>query len=326
VPFNPQLGIVEETTFGTPPTVTRFYDYGSASLKQDIERIEYMGLRPNRKSLGLGNWVPGRIGVTGDIELPVMNNSMALWFKHCLGSVATTTPTGGTTTRDHKCTQGTLDGKSLTIQEGIPPISGAAQAFTWSGCKIAKWGLKHDTQSQLMLTLSIDGSVESTAVGLATASYAAGLTPYAYTKGVITVAGSSFDVKDWSLDADNGLATDRYFIRSTTPGSKKEQLEAGGIREYTGSLTAEFTDTTAYNRFVNGTAAALTAVYTGATIEGALNYQITVSLGSVRFDGETPAVGGFDIVEQPLPFKVLDDPAVLDGPVVVVVRCTDTAP
>lgn len=323
--FNPQLGIADEVTFATAATVTRFYEFGNESLKNEIEQIEYMGLRPNRKSLGVSNTVQGKVGTSGSIEMPFMNNGMAIWLKHALGSVVTSTPTGGTTTRDHKCTEGTIDGKSFTCQVGRPVTGGgAAQAFTYAGCKVTGWGLKHDTSSMLMLTVNVDGSSESTAVGLASASYPSVLSPYAYTKGVITVAGSSFDVKDWSLDVNNNLATDRYFLRSTTPGSKKEQLEGGGIREYTGSLMAEFTDTTAYARFISGTPAAVTAIYTGALIEGALNYQVTVSLGSVRFDGETPSVGGFEIVDQPLPFKVLNDPAVLDGPVVVTVRSTDT--
>lgn len=325
MPFNPQLGIAEETTFGTIATPTRFYEYGNASIQQAIERIEYLGLRPNRKVLGTTNSVPGKVSVGGAIEMPVMNKGMALWWKHILGQIATSTPTGGTTARDHKATVGTLDGKSLTIQQGVPPTSGAAQAFTWAGCKVNEWELTWDTDSQLMLNVTVDGISESTATGLASASYPSGLEPFAYTKGVLTVAGSSFDISQFSLSGNNSLATERYFIRSTTPASKKEQLEGGGIREYTGTLTCEFTDLTAYNRFVNHTTASVVLTATGSIIEGALNYTVEVTLPDVRFDGETPNVTGFEIVEQSLPFKVLDG-ANADGPVIVRTRNSDTAP
>jgi hypothetical protein len=323
--FDPQLGLGEETTPGSAVTVTRFYDFGQESLKQDIERIEYAGLRPSRLSLGSSNWVAGRQGVSGDIELAVMTKSAGLLFKHCLGSVATSTPTGGTSTRDHLCTEGTLDGKGLTVQVGRPMVGSTAQPFTYAGCKVAKWALKHDTQSQLMLTLSLDGVSETTATGLASASYPTAIVPYAYTTGVITVAGSSFDVMDWSLEVDNALKTDRYYIRSTTPGQKKEQLGVG-LREYTGSLTADFTNTTAYNRFVNGTTATFTAVYTATTaIEGALFPQLTISADVMRFDGETPNVEGYEMVDQALPFKLLNSGSA-GSPLSVTVRSSDTTP
>lgn len=323
--FDPQLGLGEETTPGTAVTVTRFYDFGQESLKQDIERIEYVGLRPGVFAVGSQNWVPGRQGVTGDIEIPVMTKGAGLLFKHCMGSVATTTPTGGTSTRDHTCTPGTLDGKGLTVQVGRPMVASTAQPFTYAGCKVSKWAIKHDTQSQLMLTLTLDGVSETTGTGLASASYPAGIVPYAYTTGVITIAGSSFDVMDWSLEADNALKTDRYYIRATTPGQKKEQLGVG-LREYTGTINADFTDTSAYARFTSGTTATFTATYTATTaIEGALFPQIVFTADVMRFDGETPNVGGYEMVGQSLPFKLLNSGSA-GSPLTVRVRSSDTTP
>lgn len=324
--LNSQLGIAAETTVGTGVTVTRFLDFGQEGLKQDIERIEYQALRPTRRVLGSTSWVSGKTGITGDIELPVMTKSMGLVFKHMLGAVATTTPGGGTLTRDHKCTVGALDGLSWTVQVGRTDVGGTTRAFTYSGAKVAQWELKHDVSSMLMLTLTMDAIAETTATGLASASYATNMLPFAYTSGVITVAGSSFDVFDWDLKGDNKLATDRYFIRSSTPGSKKEQLEGAGMREYGGALTADFTDLTAYNRFVNGTLATFTATYTSTTaIESTFFPTITVSLPDIRFDGETPTVTGPELLKQSLPFKVVDS-SQSDGPVVITARNSDSTP
>lgn len=320
-----QLGIGEETTPGTGVTPTRFYDFGSEDVNQSIERIEYIGIRPNRKVLGANNWVPGRIGVGGNVELPVMNKDFGLIFKHALGNIATATPTGATTTRDHKATLGAIDGKALTIQVGRTDVTGVTRPFTYAGCKFNEWELSHDTSTQLMFKAMIDGISETTATGLATASYSTGLTPWAYTKVILTVGGVATDVTEWSLKASNNLATDRYLMRGVTPGNKKEQLEGADVREFTGDLKAEFTDLTLYNRFVNGTLGTLTAIYTGAIIEGALSYQLTVSLDTIRCDGDTPNVAGMGIKEQVLPFKVLDN-AAADGPVVVVVRTDQTTP
>lgn len=324
--FDPQLGLAEETTPGTGVTVTRFYEFGNESLKQNIDRIEYMGLRPSRKVLGQSNSVPGKADVTGDIELPVMQKGMALLAKHMLGSVATTTPTGATLARDHTCTVGSLDGKSLTIQVGRPFVGGAAQPFTFAGCKISDWEMTWDIGSQLMWKLSIDGVSETTATGLASASYPTGLIPFPYTQGVFNIAGSSFDISSFSLKTANALSTDRYFIRGTTPAQKKEQLDAG-IREYTGDLAAEFTSLTAYNRFVtHDTSGSIVLTATSPTfIEGATPYVVELTIPNVRFDGESPVVGGQQLVDQPLQFKALDA-AGAQGPVILRIRNGDATP
>lgn len=324
--LNSQFGLVAETTVGVGATPSRFYDFGQEGVEQTIEQIEYQALRPTRRMLADSSTVPGKTSASGDVDLPVMTKGFGLIFKHCLGAVATSTPGGGTLTRDHKCTFGALDGLSWTVQVGRTDVGGTTRAFTYSGVKVASWELTHDISSMLMLKLSLDGMAETTATALASASYPTAIVPYAFTRGVVSVAGSGFDVMDWNLKCDNKLATDRFFIRSTTPGSKKEQLEGAGMREATGNLTADFTDLTAYNRFVNGTLATLTMVYTATTaIEATFFPTLTITVDKVRFDGKTPVVTGPELLKQSLPFKVLDASAA-DGPIAITVRSSDTLP
>lgn len=324
--LNSQLGLVAETTPGVATTVSRFYDFGQEGVKQTIDQIKYQALRPTRRYLGNANMVQGKIGVTGDLELPVMTKGFGLVFKHCLGTVATSTPGGATLTRDHKCTVGPLDGLAWTVQVGRTDVGGTTRAFTYSGCKVASWELKHDLNSMLMCTLTLDAMSEVTNVGLASASYPTAIVPFAFTRGVISVAGTEVPIIDWDLKTDNNLATDRYFIRSTTPATKKEQLEGAGIRTSTGNLTAEFTDLTLYNLFVSGTQSSITLVYTGTTaIESTFFPTITITIDKVVFTGETPTVDGPDLLKQSLPFEVVDATAA-DGPVAITVRTSDTLP
>jgi hypothetical protein len=323
--LNSQLGYKAETTWGTAVTVDRFAEFDSESLKLDIERVEHMGLRPTRRVLGANNWQPSRKSVSGDIEKVIQTKGDALWFAHALGAVATTTPSGGSTSRSHKCTVGAIDGKGLTIQVGRTSTDGTTRAFTYAGCKIPSWEISGEENDWLKATFSIDGKSETTATALASASYPTGLSDYVWTQAVLSIAGSEVPVKGFSLSGENNLDTERFRLRSTTPAEKLEQLEGNGMREYSGSITADFTDLTAYNRFVNGTMATLTIVYTGAIIEGVIPYSFTVSCPDIRFDGETPTVGGPEMLEQSLPFKVVDD-SEADGPVVITVVNTDTAP
>lgn len=322
-----QYGIVDEVTYGVAVPVTRFLEFTNESAKLSIERIESAGLRPNRRVLTTDDWVAGRTGVAGDVEHEVSNKGFGLLLKHLLGSIATSQPNAGSfpTVFEHKATVGQLDGKSFTAQVGRTGIDGTTRAFTYAGCKVDSWDLSLDVNGILMLKTMIDAASESTVTALATATYATASVPLVYTGGSITVGGTATDVMKCSLTGNNNLKKDRYFIRATTPAAKKEQLEGGALREYGGSIEAEFSDLTAYNRFVNGTVGAFTAFFSGANIAGGFNFALEVTCPAVRFDGETPNVGGPDTIMQTIPFKVLDSGAT-DGPISMTYRTTDATP
>lgn len=317
-----QIGFVEEVTYGTYLAPTRFLEFVSEGVAQSIERIESEAIRAGTTLLRSDRWAPGRVGIGGDVELEVATKGFGLLFKHMLGSSVITTPGGGTLTRDHTHVLADLFGKSLTVQVGRPSVAGTVHPFSYSGCKVASWELSNEVDGILKLTLTLDGQVEVTAQALGAASYPANDALLVYTGGAIQVAAGAFDVKNISISGDNGLDTERYFIRATSPQLKKEPIQAS-FTEISGTMEVEFTDLTAYNRFVNGTVASVTATWTGPLIEGALNYGVTVTLPAVRFDGETPNVDGPEILSQSIPFKVLDGLA--SPPITILYRTTDTA-
>jgi hypothetical protein len=321
-----QFGVAEESSYGTIETPTRFYEFVSESIKRNGERIESAGLRPNRRVQSVNGWAQGRVGVEGDVELEHPDRGGALLWKHILGAVNTTQPDVGNapTVYEHTATLGNLGGKSLTGQVGRPDVGGVVRPFTYSGLKVAEWELSIEVDGTLMLTLTFDGHDEDTDTeGLAVTSYPTGVKPLYFTGATINLAGAQYDVSEFSLSGSNGLKTDRYFLRGSGTDLKKEPLESEK-REYTGELLAEFDGLTAYNRFVNGTTAALTATFEGDTIEDAFKFAVEVNLAVVRFDGETPSVEGAEVLEQPLAYKVLDNGT--DSPVEVVVRDNSATP
>lgn len=323
-----QFGMIDEVTFGSVLAPTRFMEFTTESAKNAIERIESAGLRPARRVLTSDDWLPGRVGVTGDLEFELGNKGFGLMLKHMMGTIASSQPSAGPnpTVWEHKATVGQIDGKSFTAQLGRTGNDGTTRAFTYGGCKADTWELACDSQGIVMLKVGVDAANEATAApALATASYAANIVPLVYTGGAITIGGTATDVQKATLTGNNNLKKDRYFIRATTPAQKKEQLEGNGLREYGGTLDVEFSDLVPYNRFINGTVGALTLFYTGAIISTTFAFALEVTCAAVRFDGETPNVGGPDIIEHSLPFKVLDSGAA-DGPVSMVYRTTDTTP
>jgi len=307
-----QWGFVDEVTYGTFVAPTRFLEFNSESVKLERERIESNGIRAGRRVLH--RWAAGVQRVTGDIEFELAPQGTALLWKHILGGVSTT----GAGPYTHTLTPGDLAGKSMTVQIGRPDIGGTVRSFSYLGCKVASAELSLEVNEFAMMTVSLYGAHEDTSQALATASYPTGLSPFVFTQGSLTLAASAFDVKSASLSIDNGLATDRHFIRATTPERPKEPLEADR-RAITGTLTADFTDLTAYNRFVNGTEAALVF-----TLNAGAAAQTTITM-NVRFDGETPDIGGAELLEQSLPFKAVSSTSDAAAITVAVIN-SDSAP
>jgi hypothetical protein len=317
-----QIGLAEEVTWGTRVAPARFLEYNEESIQLNNERIESQGLRAGRRVTR--HWVNNRKGAGGGITFEVMNKGFGLLFKHMLGATAVTTPGGGTLSRDHTATVGDLDSKSLTVQKGVPPILAATQPFDYTGGKISEWEITNDVDGLLMLSCTFDFQTEDTAQTLASASYASGIEPLTFLGGLVTIGGAATDLSNFSLSGSNGLKTDRYYIRQS--GLKKEQIEDTERRNYEGSFSADFENLTLYNRFANGTEAAIVAKWEGSIIEAALKYEVEVTLPRCRFEGETPTVGGPDVVAQPVAFKALDPTDGVTSPVTIRYRTTDTAP
>lgn len=315
-----QWGMAAESAWGTYTAPTRFLEMTEDGLSLSIERIPSQALRSGRRFGRSDRWVAGAKNGGGPTGFEVADRGFGLPFKHMLGTAAITTPGGGTLTRDHTITPGDMDGVSATVQVGRPGTGGTVHPFSYTGCKVASWQLANSAGGLLTLQLTWDAQDETTAQALAVASYPAAQGLLSYVGGVITVAGSSFDVREVTIQGDNGLATDRHQVRANQ--LKKEQIPAD-FADVSGSIVADFDNLTAYNRFVNGTVATVTALWEGATIEGALKYGLLVTLPAVRFDGETPNVSGAEILTQNLPFVALDNGT--DPVVSLRYRTTDVA-
>lgn len=287
-----QVGVAAEATYGTYVAPTRYFEFVSETVDLERERIDSEGIRTGRTVLH--RWAQGIQRVTGDVELELAAQGFGLIWSHILGGVAT----AGSNPYTHTFTPDTLTGKSLTVQIGKPDIGGTVRSHSYLGCKIAAANLACATNEIARLTLSLYGAHEDTAQSLGVASYNASLSPFVFTHGSVSLAGSGYDVKSLDLTIDNGLATDRHFIRTTTPERPKEPLQ-NALREVTGTIVSDYVDLTAYNRFVNGTEAALVL-----TFNAGASSILTITM-NVRFDGSTPNVAGRDLLEQELPFKAV---------------------
>ena len=304
-----QIGIGVESTVGTAATPTRFYEFNDESIAMTIERIESEGLRTGNRVLRSDRYASGQKAIEGSFSMDMTADNTAILFKHALGAVAT----AGSYV--HTCTMSDPFGLGLTIEVGRPGNDGTVRAFTYAGCKINTLDLSVSVGELLSAEFGVIGTTAESIGTVTAASYGSSLELLHFAGAAITVAGTAYPCKDFSLSVNNGLTGDRFVLGSQVA----QQPIASSLAEVTGSLTAEFVNATAYNRVVNATHAAVVATFTDSTGDS-----ITVTVPVARFDGDTPSVGGPDILDQTLSFKGLFNGT--DSPVTIAVANGDSAP
>ncbi len=285
----------EEVTYGTPVTMTRWYEVLSESLERQNNIITSNGLRcGTARTLRRGSRrvISSRSG-GGDVTMEVATTGFGRWFKHLLGGTPVITGAGPYT---HTYALGDLSGKSLCMQKVLrDSASTEIEAFNFHGCKILSGEFSISVDQILQLAVSIDAEDVDTTTAGAAASYT-NPTLFNFMGGVLNVGGSPVaSVTDASIKVTNNLKTDRYYLGSA--GLKAEPIDSD-FPTVEGSLSAEFiSSATFYDRFAADSAASMSLVFTAGTSS------LTITVPEVRFTGGTPTVGGPDVVVADVPFE-----------------------
>lgn len=304
-----QLGVANESTYGTAVTVSRFFEYESEGIEESYGRTEGDPLRLGSGFARGDRFTPYFEGASGSVQMAVMTKGFGFWLRHMTGSTPTTTGPAETTVYTHTAAEGDLYGDSFTLQVNRPfHPAGTNQPFTYAGCKITEWTLSNSVEGNLLLDLNIDAASVATATALATASYPTGMENLSWVGGLITIGGTNVDVTEISVKVDNGLKTDRRFIRQNA--AKKEQtssrrkaefslkcdFESLAMRAYVASLTAA------------GAKATFTATWKGPTLLGTTIYpEFTITAPVGRFDSWKGTTGGTEAIEQELSGEIRYD-------------------
>lgn len=285
-----QFGYVTETTTGTLVTVDKFLPVTSAPIVTEIEPLDSMGIRAGR--LITAAWKQGSRTVSGTVETELWNVDIASLFTHMFGAVQVATNGGQW---DYTYTPVDTTGLSMTMQVGVPDITGTVRPRTFGGAKLGGWTLSAEAGSICMLSLDVVAMTSTNGVALATASYDAALEPFVFTEAHLSVAGATNTVvNSFELACEMGL-TERF--RLGNDGWSLEYLQ-NGFREFTGSITKDFEDETQYERYLDGDEAALVLNFDNGTD------QLAITM-NVRFNAGDPTLEGPELVEEPVEFKVV---------------------
>lgn len=309
-----QLGIAEESTYGSYTAPDTWLEFVSESLSLEIERLESAGLRAGANIQRADRWMPGNKTVSGDINLELHDRGQLLLWKHTLGSMVSAPVEGKDGVYAHTFKLGTLP-EGLTVQVGRPGVDGTVYPFSYTGCRVVSANLSCSAGEIANLTLSLVGQDETTEEALGTATYP--------TSRLLTFAGATLklgsdeiEVSSAEVTFETGINTDRRKLGSRVI---RKPIESG-MRVVSGTFEGSFEDPTLYSRFLSGEIGTLKLTFEGDEIdESGELYTIEIT-ATVRFDGQTPQVGGPDELTQTVPWKAVK-PA--DGEAVTVVITSD---
>lgn len=297
-----QIGIAEETVYGTYVAPTRFLEFISEGLTVEKRQLE-------SRSTGSMFLKSGRVrhyirGGGGQIELPFMNQGMGLLLKHALGAVATA-HIGATAEYQHTFTPAADGGFGdfLTVQKGLADTGGTVRPFNYLGMKVTQWELQQAIDANLLFRLTFDGKTVETASALGVASYPAALTPLSFIDAVITIDTVETCIREFTLTGTRALDVARICL-----GNSKREPVANGEFVIGGTLGREFEGTAQYDDWIAGAEAALTATWQYGEVEpGGAPFGLTITIPSLFYTGETPQANGSEITLQNLPFKATDN-------------------
>jgi len=314
-----QLGIATETTFNNSVTVTRFYEFTSENIKFNKKVAVGQGLRAGGQLPRSQRRVVTTTDVTGDIVLDLPTRGLGILLSHAMGSAPSPT-TVTTGVYSYSFTLGDVYGRSFTAQVGVPQYGGTVTPKTTSGMKVSSWELSVANGGIAMGKFNVDGASMTTGTSLATASYSPISNLFNFAQGAITVDGSSVaNIKDFTLTVNNTLKGDRYNLGAA--GIKSEQV-INGFRSITGKLTAEFTDTTLFAKYLADTTTALALTFTGATIANGQSEKLSITVSAVKFDADTPNVPGPGVIDLAMTFTAYDNGT--DAPLTIVYQTADS--
>jgi hypothetical protein len=325
--FLGQLGVKDESTYGTAVTVDKFFEFDSESIAAEQGRVESSAIRAGSRAMRADRRVPYQMGASGSIQLPVLSKGFGFWLKHSLGTVGTAGP-AETDVYTHTGTVGSLTGDFFTAQVGIPQAGGGTiSPKTAAGGKVKSFELSCAAGEALSYSADLDFQKLEHTTTLATASYPTSTELLTFISGSVTIAGDAVAVRSFSVKVDNGLAIDRRFLRSNA--LKKEPVEAGH-RKIDVELALDFEGLTQQNRVIAATASGAQAqiVLSCAglgTIGSTLKPTLTITLPVVMFDGDTPTVGGPDLVAESIKGMALQN-AGGDSPISIAYQTLDSTP
>jgi hypothetical protein len=288
------IGIGVETTYKTPVTVTRWFEYADESIDWNKSIKQGKGLRVGSRVARSGRRVITSAQGGGDFSLEVVSKGLGLLWQACLGSSVSNLVSGSTFQQVHTLGD---NPSSLTVQKGlarIDPTSGVVSVdpYTYAGCMVDSWELDFGNDDIPMLKTSINAGDLATATAYTTPSYASTPTVFSFkdatiASGTLTAPTTTAlasgtttiaDVRGGSISVNNNLAT-----RFNIGAAGRQVRPTQGLRTISGKIDVEYDSIAFRDAVINETPMCLILNYTGAALStGVEQLQIVAPRDQVR--------------------------------------------
>jgi hypothetical protein len=287
-----QIGYAVESTAGTFVTPTDFFEFvPPLGLVKRQEYVKSRGIRANRVmphavTLGKSN-------IEGPVTHELVAEGIGILLRAMIEGTPTTTGSGPYThVFDHS-----TDLASISAQTALPSTS-AVHPMSYAGLRVRQWTINVNP-GDVYPTLTIEWIGKSLDAdgtpSLTSASYAS-FTRFTFLNATFSIAGSEVCVDNITITGQTGFDME-HKICSTDAGTPN--LFRGARAMVTGSAQMDLADLTQFNRYLNGTQAALSlALNAGASA------QLTLA-GNVFFPEGQAVVSDEGKTKQPIGFEFL---------------------
>lgn len=304
-----QLGYVLETTYGTYVVPSSWLIFDQETLSRAQEYLTSMGL-------GSGQIVPRTSlhrettrGAEGAITFKPPNTGFGKILDVLHGNVVTPVQQGTSPAylQQHDIGESPNNSKSLTLQVGKPTVA-QVEPFSVLGVVPTQVQFSCDLSGELTCELQLDGRDIVTSEALETNNPPADWVPRIFTEGTVLLndvdLSASVLIRSFNLTIPFPRKTDRYGLG--TNGLKAFPLQNDYMRP-TWSLTAEFTDRSLYDHYADEDVVKLAVRFEGPDLGEGFKERIEFIAQENKVVGNTPQVGGPDILEVEAPLEIYSD-------------------
>jgi hypothetical protein len=330
------VGIGVESTYATPVTPTRWYEFTEEGLEFKPMRKQGKGLRVGGRLARSARRVTTSIETEGSLEFEAVTRGMGLLLKACMGAGASTLVSGSTYQQNF--TLGDVQ-DALTIQKGVPREDGTIDAYTFGGMVVSKLEISAQQDEIVTIKVDFDGSGQfSRATGYTAPSYTASANLYTFTHGALTTgtftaptttalasaATPVANVTEFSLEVDQKLTGGQRTFGSS---GRRATIPRPGNRAdngVTGKLKAIYTNTTFRDASHDDTDLSLVLTFTSAEALSTGFATMQIAIPVARLEPTTPMATDGEVVEVDYDFTVLDG-GVAAQPLWIICRTADAA-
>lgn len=307
------IGIGKETTYKTPVTVNRWFEFTEETLDWRKNIKQGGGLRSGGRVARSARRVIPTADGGGDVNIECVSKGLGLLFEWLFGSATSTLVSGSTFQRVY--TLGDTP-PSHTVQVGIPRLDGTVDPYTWAGVMAPSFELDFPNADIMSVKPMLDAADLATATAYTPPTYASAPNLFHFANGAIyngtltaptaTALASAVspiaDIRGGSISVDRNLNVGRFNLG----GAGRKSKPNIGLTAITGKLDAEYDTTVWRDAVLSDSPMTLLLTFTAGALSTGLE-TLQFAIPEIKFDTELPKSNGNELIIESMSFQGLDN-------------------